>query len=295
MGLDPALSPRLGRFLARSAARVDRALDRLLPGAEAPPRRLHAAMRYAVLPGGKRLRPALTLLAHAAAPASSATRAVALRAACAVELVHCFSLVHDDLPSLDDSPARRGRPSVHQRFDEATALLTGDALLALAFEVLARTATRGSPEAAAAIAGELARASGAAGMIGGQAAELDLAGRAPSLAALRWVHRRKTGRLFEAAAVAGGLAGDAPPRLRAALRRYARALGLTFQIADDLLDCGAEDQGDPDTYPGVLGVEGALSALARAREAARREARRLKPPVGELCADLADYAASRRS
>jgi len=295
MGLESALSQRLARFLSRSAGQIDRALDRLLPDLDAPPRRLHAAMRYAVLPGGKRLRPALTLLAHAAAAGNGATRGMALRAACAVELVHCFSLVHDDLPCLDDSPARRGRPSLHQRFDEATALLAGDALLALAFEVLIRAPAGRSRAEAAAIAGELARASGAAGMIGGQAAELDLAGRTPSLAALKWVHQRKTGRLFEAAAVAGGLAGGGPPRLRAALRRYARALGLAFQIADDLLDRRAEDRGDPDTYPGVLGVDRALSALARAREAARGEARRLKPPVSELCADLADYAASRRS
>jgi geranylgeranyl pyrophosphate synthase len=292
--VDSALSPRLARFLARARAQVDRELDRLLPDPKTPPRRLHTAMRYAVLPGGKRLRPALTLLAHAAVSGNGGSRGLAMRAACAVELVHCFSLVHDDLPCLDDSPARRGRPSLHQRFDEATALLAGDALLALAFEVLASTPAGRSRAAALGIAGELARASGAAGMIGGQAAELDLAGRTPSLAALRWVHRRKTGRLFEAAAVAGGLAGGGTPRLQTTLRRYARALGLAFQIADDLLDSSSTRK-DPDTYPGLLGVDRAASALDQAREAARREACRLKPPERELCADLADFAAARQS
>jgi geranylgeranyl pyrophosphate synthase len=254
-------------------------------------------MRYAVLPGGKRLRPALTLLAYAAAARGNAgaNAGAALRAACAVELVHSFSLVHDDLPCLDDSPARRGLPSLHRRFDEATALLAGDALLALAFEVLTRGAASWPRGLSPAIGRELARAAGAAGMIGGQAAELELATRTPSLPALEWVHRRKTGRLFEAAAAAGGLAGGGPPHLLALLRRYARVLGLTFQIADDLLDRGADDRAAPDTYPGVLGAERAGHVLIQARDAAVREARRLDPPARELAADLADYAAGRQS
>jgi len=305
---DAALTPRLERFLERARARVDRVLARVLPDPEAPPRRLHAAMRYAVFPGGKRLRPALTLLAHGAAGGRGGG---ALRAAAAVELVHTFSLIHDDLPCLDDSPTRRGRPSVHCEFDQATALLAGDALFALAFEVLAGAgagagagarAASWPPGAATAIARELARASGPAGMIGGQAAEQELLGRRSSLAALEWVHRRKTGRLFEAAAAAGALAAGAAPERLAVLRRYARHLGLAFQIADDLLDeevdggsggCPQPDR--PDTYPGVLGAAGARVALERARAAARRETRRLDAPAAGLAADLADYAAGRTS
>lgn len=294
----------LARILARTATLVDVALDRLLPEARTPPRRLHAAMRYAVFPGGKRIRPALTLLAYAAArPGKSKAIAPAIPAACAIELMHCFSLVHDDLPCLDDSPTRRGRPSVHRRFDESTALLAGDALLVLAFEVLARPWAALPGKARTAIALELARAAGANGMIGGQAAELDLAGRRPALATLESVHRRKTGGLFEAAAVMGGLAGGAPPRLIAILRRYARQLGLAFQIADDLLDHGADEgakraghagAGRPDTYPGLLGMEGARRALERARDAARREARHLGPQASGIAGDLADFVAGRQ-
>jgi geranylgeranyl pyrophosphate synthase len=288
---DPALSPRLARFLARSARRVDRALARVLPAerASASPA-LAAAMTYAMFPGGKRLRPALTFLAYEAA---GGTGGGALPAATAVELVHGFSLVHDDLPCLDDSPLRRGRPSVHRQFDEATAVLAGDALLALAFEILARP-VRGLPaERSLRIALVLARAAGAPGMIGGQAAEREL-GR-PALGALTRVHELKTGRLFEAAALAGAHAAGAPPPVAAALERYARALGLAFQIADDLLDFTPSAKGAPDSYPGVLGRSGAAAALARAEATAVRAAARLGGGMAPLAAELARYTAARRS
>ena len=288
---DPALSPRLARFLERSARHVDRALARVLPDARtsaSPP--LAAAMAYAMFPGGKRLRPALVFLAFKAA---GGTGGGALAAATAVELVHGFSLVHDDLPCLDDSPLRRGRPSVHRQFDEATAVLAGDALFALAFEILARPARGFSRERGAEIALVLARAAGAAGMIGGQAAEREL--DRPSLTALSRVHELKTGRLFEAAALAGACAAGGAPPVVAALRRYARALGLAFQIADDLLDFTPAEKGAADSYPGVLGRAAAEAALAQAEAAALRAARRLGGGMAPLAAELARYTAARRS
>jgi geranylgeranyl pyrophosphate synthase len=247
-------------------------------------------MAYAMFSGGKRLRPALTFLAFKAA---GGTGGAALGAATAVELVHGFSLVHDDLPCLDDSPLRRGRPSVHRQFDEATALLAGDALLALAFEILSRPVRGWPPERGPRIALVLARAAGAAGMMGGQAAERELA--APSLSALARVHGLKTGRLFEAAALAGAYAAGATPPVVVALRRYARALGLAFQIADDLLDYTPAEEGAADSYPGVLGRGAAEEALAQAESAAVRAAGRLGGGTAPLAAALARYAAARRS
>lgn len=285
-------TPRLRIFVTRTAETVNRALDLILPRADREPRRLHAAMRYAVFPGGKRLRPALVGLGFMAAGGRGRG---ALPAAVAIELVHSFSLVHDDLPCMDDSPLRRGRASVHTAFDEATALLAGDALLALAFEVVAGPPASWPPRAAAAIARDLAQATGAPGMIGGQAAERDLAAHSPAPAALERVHRMKTGRLFEAAAVAGGLAAGASPALLTALRRYARHFGLAFQIADDLLDLAADGEEAPDTYPGVLGRAGAETALGRAHRAAIRAAKPLGPRAGPLAADLADFAIARKT
>ncbi len=284
-------TPRLARFIARTGGTVDRALDRLLPPADEHPRSLHAAMRHAVLPGGKRLRPALVQLGYVTGGGRGRG---ALPAACALELVHCFSLVHDDLPCMDDSPLRRGRPSVHSAFDEATALLAGDALLALAFEVLARPPAAWPPAAGPAITRLLAAAAGARGMIGGQAAERDLLTSKPSAAALERVHRMKTGCLFEAAVAAGGIAAGASPAVLAALRRYARPLGLAFQIADDLLDLAADGRDAADTYPGVLGRARTRTALAEAHRAAVRAAAALGAGGG-LAADLADYIVLRRS
>ena len=289
---DPAPGPGLAAFLARTAAAVDRKLDRSLPPAELAPRRLHAAMRYAVFPGGKRLRPALVALGYRAAGGRGTG---ALPAAAAVELVHSFSLVHDDMPCMDDSPLRRGRASVHAAFDEATALLAGDALLALAFALLGRPPAAWPPGAALAILDELTAATGARGMVGGQAAERDLLDAPPDPPTLERVHRMKTGRLFEAAAVSGGLAAGASPALLTGLRRYARHFGLAFQIADDLLDLTLDGEGAPDTYPGVLGRAGAAAALEGALAAAIRAARALGPETGPLAVELARIAGARTS
>jgi geranylgeranyl pyrophosphate synthase len=212
----------------------------------------------------------------------------------AVELAHAFSLVHDDLPCLDDSPTRRGQPSVHRRFDEATALLAGDALLALAFELLAdprRRWPRGTGERMVAV---LAQAIGRGGMIGGQAAEQELLRSTMSPRALARVHALKTGRLFEAAALLGGLAAGAPPSGLAALVGYARPLGLAFQIADDLLDAAEDGARAAGTYPGVLGLANARRGLARAEAAAITAAGRFSGQAERLGVDLARYAAGRR-
>ena len=227
-------------YLAESAQRVDGALERALPPADAPPRRLHAAMRHLLFPGGKRLRPAL---AFAAAEAVGAPPERALPAAAAVELVHTYSLVHDDLPCMDDDDERRGRPTVHVAYGEATAVLAGDALLALAFETLARAAERLGPAPAAhdpapvvAALRELAHAAGAAQLVGGQADDLDFDPARVDEAWVDSVHRRKTAALFAASVTGGARLAGADSTALEQLRRFALATGVAFQIADDVLD-----------------------------------------------------------
>jgi geranylgeranyl pyrophosphate synthase len=235
-------------------ASIDARLDALLPGEVEPPEALHRAMRYAVLNGGKRLRPLITL-----ALAEAAGGGDAMAAGCAVELVHCFSLVHDDLPILDNDDLRRGFPTVHVAFDQPTALLAGDALFALAFEVLART---GRAEAVS----MLAEASGTRGMVGGQTIDVESEGRNVDLRVIEWIHRRKTGALFEAAAGLGAIFGGGSAEQVAAARTYGMNLGLAFQIADDVLDetvsteaLGKRTLADRGlhkaTYPSAIGIE----------------------------------------
>jgi len=262
---------------ADESARIEAALDAALPPADAIPARLHAAMRHAVLGGGKRLRARLVLAAGALGDADAAALDAA---AVAVELVHAFSLVHDDLPAMDDDTLRRGRPTVHVAFDEATAILAGDALQALAFEVLA------SAPAEAAMRVELvrvlARATGAAGMCGGQQLDMDATGQLLALDALQALHARKTGALIEASVRLGAtLAGVDADGLRR-LDAFAADLGLAFQIRDDILDveadtaalgktAGKDAAQGKSTYAALLGVEGAkarLSTLATSMEAA---------------------------
>ena len=224
-------------YLAACLPQVDRALDAALPRADAPPARLHAAMRHLIFPGGKRLRPALAL---AAAEAVGADASAALPAAVAVELVHVYSLVHDDLPCMDDDVERRGRPTVHVAFDEATAVLAGDALLTAAFEAL--TAGAGPHDAAlrALAVRDLARAAGAAGLVGGQVD--DLASASGSAAAIESVHARKTAALIAAAITMGARLAGASEAQIAALHAAGVAAGIAFQITDDLLDAD-EDEG----------------------------------------------------
>ena len=225
-------------YLRERLPQVERALEAALPPAEAPPGVLHAAMRHVLFPGGKRLRPALAL---AAAEAVGAPPERALPAAVAVELVHTYSLIHDDLPCMDDDDERRGRPSVHVAFDEATAVLAGDALLTAAFQVLMDGADAESAPRRLAAARDLARAAGSPGLVGGQIDDLrfDPADRDP--AHIESVHARKSAALIAASIVGGAHLGGADADSIERLRRCGEAVGVAFQIADDVLDAGEDD------------------------------------------------------
>lgn len=260
----------LGEYLASRREVVDRALERFLPGADTEPARLHEAMRYSVFSGGKRLRPILTI---AAFDLAGGIGEAALAAACATELIHTYSLIHDDLPAMDDDDLRRGRPTCHRAFDEPLAVLAGDALVTLAFEIVARE--RSLPAGARlAIIEELARANGSAGMVGGQAADVASEGRSATVESVEFIHARKTAAPLAAAVAVGGLAAGAGEGELAALSAYGRSVGLAFQIADDVLDVtGSEEEvgkavgkdlaAGKLTYPGAVGLE---AARARARE-----------------------------
>ena len=265
--------PGLDDTLARWRSRVDVALAAAfdhLEGRTEP--RLLAAMRHAVLLGGKRMRP---LLAYAAGHACGAREEDLDAAAAAVELVHAYSLVHDDLPAMDNDALRRGQPTVHVAFDEATAILAGDALQALAFSLLAGAPA--SAEARVAMLAELAGAAGAAGMCGGQAFDLAATGTSIQVEALERLHAMKTGALLRAAVRLGALAADADAATRQALDAFAQALGLAFQIRDDLLDiegdsstlgktAGKDVAQDKATFPALIGAEASrarLDGLAR--------------------------------
>ncbi len=224
---------RLAVAMTASAAAVNAEMDRLLPLAEGPERRVHDAMRYASLDGGKRLRPFLVLQS---ADLFNVAPAAALRVGCALEMVHCYSLIHDDLPCMDDDDLRRGRPTCHKQFDEATALLAGDALLTRAFEVLAGEPTHSDPQVRCQLVAELAHASGGMGMVGGQMVDLQAAELAMDVPAITRLQQMKTGRLIAFACEAGAIMAKAAPIQRQALKNYAHDVGLAFQIADDLLD-----------------------------------------------------------
>ena len=270
-------------------AQVETALARLLPSAEAIPARLHQAMRYSTLGGGKRVRP---LLAYAAGEITGATPQVLEHAACAVECIHVYSLIHDDLPCMDDDVLRRGRPTCHVEFDEPTALLVGDSLQSLAFELIARAplADKGRQVDMLRL---LAHASGSCGMAGGQAIDLASVGKPLTQPELELMHALKTGALIRAAVMLGALSGAAmTPDEQAALDRFAKRAGLLFQVVDDILDCtastatlgktaGKDAAADKPTYVSLLGLDGArrfaseleddaLASLAPFGERARR-------------------------
>ncbi len=255
------------RAFAAWRPRVEAALDHALPSPDLSPRRLHAAMRHAVLNGGKRMRP---MLVYASGIAMGASEEKLDAAAAAVELIHCYSLVHDDLPAMDDDSLRRGQPTVHIAFDEATAILAGDALQSLAFDVLASAPLDAGRRVA--MLAELARASGTAGMCGGQALDIDATGEAVLLSDLEHLHALKTGALLRASVRLGALAAAADATSLTTLDRYANALGLAFQIRDDLLDiegdseslgktAGKDAAQDKATFPGLIGIEGSRARL----------------------------------
>jgi farnesyl diphosphate synthase len=260
------------------AARTETALDHYLPPAETVPASLHEAMRYAVLGGGKRVRP---LLVHAAGAVSGAAPTALDAAAAAVEMIHAYSLVHDDMPCMDDDDLRRGRPTVHKAYDEATALLVGDALQTQAFETLAGRDGGADLEAGVrlALVVELAQASGSLGMAGGQAIDLESVGVALSREALETMHRKKTGALLRASVRMGGLCGHLSSDARGLLDRYAQAMGLAFQVVDDILDvtadtatlgktAGKDAAHDKPTYVSLLGLDEARVLASRLRDEA---------------------------
>jgi farnesyl diphosphate synthase len=293
---------RLPEFLAHTRARVESALDQRLPPANTEPRRLHAAMRYGTLGGGKRLRAALVCATGEALGVQSDVLDVP---ACALELIHAYSLVHDDLPAMDNDDLRRGKPTCHKAFDEATAILAGDALQTLAFELLARDPALAidSTQRLAMLA-QLAQASGSTGMAGGQAIDLDAVGKPMALAELADMHARKTGALIRAAVALGALSAPNIDAARLAqLDAYARAIGLAFQITDDILDVegdtatlgkpqGSDQKHAKPTYPALLGLERAR-ALAREQHAAALESLRSLGDNGQLLGEIADFILDR--
>lgn len=286
-------------------ARIEAVLDRALPIPEAGSQRLTEAMRYSVLGGGKRLRPTLV---YTAGVALGASLDALDDPAAAVELIHVYSLVHDDLPAMDDDDLRRGRPSCHRAFDEATAILAGDALQALAFEILAGPESLAEPEALRRLTmcRLLAHRIGTVGMAGGQAIDLESVGKRIDLAALQDMHRRKTGALIEASVLLGAVAAGVTsgPAYRA-LQDYSAAIGLAFQIQDDILDvtgttdaigkiAGADAALDKPTYTSLLGLDGARRAAAEQHDRALAAVAPLGA-VGQGLAKLADFVVGRAS
>jgi len=319
---------RLAACLEAQRLLVEDALDRCLPRPEGPAHRLAEAMRYSVFAGGKRLRPALVLLA---CELCGGDRGNAVPPACAIELVHTYSLIHDDLPAMDDDDLRRGRPSCHRAFDEATAILAGDALLTLAFEILAqplvsptvglsdragedtagqasRVTVRVLPSwerRAARFVAELARGAGTAGMLAGQVADMAYQGEAPTAEAVDFIHRHKTAALLASSLRLGAIAADAPSERTDRLGRFGEKLGLAFQIADDALDvqatseqlgktAGKDIASGKVTYPAVFGLE---ESHRRARQLTTEAMAELDPfgPAADLLRDLARYVVERKA
>lgn len=298
---NPDAPPQLGTRLLALTARADAALARVLPSEQQPPLELHRAMRYAVLGGGKRLRP---LLVYAAGHALGMDGSELDAPACAVELIHAYSLVHDDLPAMDDDALRRGRPTCHIVYGEAMAILAGDALQALAFEILAHDPHTGRDAARTLqMLRVLGRACGAEGMAGGQALDLTAVGRKLTLAGLEHMHACKTGALIRTAVRLGALTAGADATALDALDRYAAAVGLAFQVRDDILDvegesavigktAGKDAAADKPTFPSIIGLDASRARLAELTATALQAI----APFGQgavLLEELAHYAATR--
>lgn len=292
------------QYMEHWAARVEAALDELLPAEHAVPTVIHRAMRYSTLGGGKRLRGVLAVSACAAAGGDPER---ALPVAAALEMIHAYSLIHDDLPCMDDADLRRGKPSCHKAFGEAMAVLAGDALLTHAFWVLARLPQLSGAAAPTvlAIIDEVAAAAGTGGLIGGQVADLEAEGRAQELSGdeLRSIHARKTGALFRASVRTGAMLGEASDDVLAALTRYGEELGLAFQITDDILDvvgdtaamgkrAGQDQERRKATYPALFGLE---RARAMAADAIDRACAAVAPlgERGQVLAELVRWLGSR--
>ena len=259
-------------YLARRAEEVNEWLDRLVPSESTPPELLHRAMRYSLLAGGKRLRPALVL---AAGESFGADTDDLMPAACAIEMIHTYSLIHDDLPAMDNDDLRRGRPTCHKAFGEAVAILAGDALLTQAFRVLAADSPARNAERQLRVIREVATAAGTVeALIGGQMADIESEGLKVDDSALEYIHRSKTGAMISASVVVGGTVAGASENEVERLREYGQRIGLAFQIADDILDVtstseqlgktpGKDQAANKATYPAIHGIAG---SEARARE-----------------------------
>ncbi len=301
MSLAPARAAEIDSWLAEARAWTDRELERLLPPPQAEPRRVHEAMRYAVFGGGKRLRPAIVRLV--AAHFGGTEREAAL-CAVAVECVHTYSLVHDDLPCMDDDDLRRGRKTVHRAFDEATAVLCGDALLTHAFALLAR-----SGPLCGDLVGVLAEAAGAAGMVGGQDLDLEAtrgAAHAIDAAEVARVHELKTAAMIAASAEMGAIAARARSTERIAAQAYGLALGRCFQAVDDILDVtgdaatlgktpGKDQAAGKATVVAALGLEGARAHAKDLARAARKAAEGLGAVKGDLAYDIVSHLLNRQA
>ncbi|MFJ4495168.1 (2E,6E)-farnesyl diphosphate synthase [Pseudomonas atacamensis] len=294
----------IAAYSASSQARVNAALETLFNAPLPELARLYEAMRYSVMNGGKRVRP---LLAYAACEALGGQAEQASGAACAVELIHAYSLVHDDLPAMDDDDLRRGQPTTHKKFDEACAILAGDGLQSLAFSALLDPRLSGcSSEIRLQMVTALAHAAGPAGMVGGQAIDLGSVGLKLDQQALEQMHRHKTGALIEVSVRLGALAsGRAQPDQLQALQTYAQAIGLAFQVQDDILDVesdtatlgkrqGADIARDKPTYPALLGLD---AAKAYALELRDQAVQALRPfdAAAEPLRELARYIVERRN
>jgi geranylgeranyl diphosphate synthase type II len=291
-------------YLRERAALVEAALDRYLPGEDLLPAVLHQAMRYSVFAGGKRLRPTLVL---AACEAVGGAPERVLHAACALEMIHTYSLIHDDLPAMDDDDFRRGRPTNHKVYGEANAILAGDALLTEAFRLLADPAANRDRDLAVVlrVIETVARCAGSQGMVGGQVVDMEAEGKPIDYATLQYIHTRKTGALFLASIQAGAWLGGGSDDQLAALTRYGETAGLAFQIADDILDIigdqavlgkdvGSDQARGKATYPALLG----LSEARRRAEELRDLALTALEPLGtraEPLRALARYIVDRTS
>jgi farnesyl diphosphate synthase len=281
---------------------MESTLSRLLPGAHTAPQRLHDAMRYATLEGGKRVRP---LLAFAAGEVSGANVERLEIAAAAVEMIHAYSLVHDDLPSMDNDVLRRGKPTVHVEYDEATALLVGDALQSLAFQLLAEHRLSGNPSLQLEMVRALSAASGSRGMAGGQQVDLESTGKSLTLPELEFMHIHKTGALIRAAVLLGYLCGETiDPRERQALDKFAKTIGLAFQVVDDVLDhesntatlgktAGKDAKQGKSTYVSAIGAKGAREMAESLRFEAHQALEGLGAR-GRRLGELADYIVLRK-
>jgi len=289
-------------FFASCRSLIDSQLDRLIPKESEPPERVHSAIRWSVFAGGKRFRPALLL---ATGQTFGATTDDLLRTAGALEMIHTYSLIHDDLPSMDNDELRRGRPTCHVKFDEATAILAGDALQTLAFQTIAEDENL-SPQLRVRLIAELACAAGTpAGMVAGQAHDLDAESREVTKAELERIHHRKTGALIRAAARCGAIIAGAEAEELDAVAAYATNLGLLFQITDDLLDVtataadlgktpGKDARSSKATYPAIYGIEAARAQLEAVHRAACVALEQIERPT-QILSSVADFILERQA